>query len=287
MSKLSKTKEDPAPAYGQSSKAGTSLPISIIAAMDHATAAGDVETKEIHERRIQLPDAFHLPHVCIQIRWWPGKRPRLDIRIEDRKAGLVFNTLKGFMTHLRTVEYDSSNVFNVEVYIDSARKQIRFENNKKPVINPCLANQFACTPDCVYRFLQQEWNLKLSEFDPAPRNPVLDGLSIPWPVKDGEVLYLNAPFKHMQAWCEKLLHEMRQENVGHAVLMVPGRIKSNWFHDTVLKFASKVAVSRQSLRFKGYKNKYATGVLLAEFTAPLTPAKAGVPFLSYRLHDWD
>lgn len=116
---------------------------------------------------------------------------------------------------------------------------------------------------------------------------MLDGLSIPWPVKDGEVLYLNAPFKHMQAWCEKLLHEMRQENVGHAVLMVPGRIKSNWFHDTVLKFASKVAVSRQSLRFKGYKNKYATGVLLAEFTAPLTPAKAGVPFLSYRLHDWD
>ena len=87
----------------------------------------------------------------------------------------------------------------------------------------------------------------------------------------------------MQLWCNKLLQEIRDGNVKHAVLMVPGRVKSNWFHDTVLRYASRVVISRQSLKFKGYKYKYATGIMLAEFTAPLNEAVGGVPFLSYRL----
>ena len=234
------------PAFGRPSADDTTLPLSISAAMDHI--GHGVRDNERHP--ITLPAEFGLDYVVVEVTHTKG---RIDTYILDTRCDKAFRSLPKFIRHLRTTDVNTAQLFYIEEYIDSARKQIGFQYRKQHKVNPNLPNEFACTPDCVYNFLKREWHKKISEFDPAPRNPTFDGLEIDWVCKEGETVYVNPPFRHMKRWTKKVLHEINSGRVKDCVLMMPGRTNPNWFHHEVLKFATRLVVSRNSLRFKGYK----------------------------------
>lgn len=288
---LSKTREkgipsiipghhQPVPAFGQPSAQDTTLPLSISAALDHINHG--VRDNERHA--ITLPAEFGLDYVVAEVAHTKG---RIDTYILDTRVGKAFRSLPKFIKHLRDTDVNTAQLFYIEEYIDSARKQIGFQYRKKHKVNPDLPNEFACTPDCVYNFLKDEWYKEISEFDPAPRNPTFDGLEIDWVCEEGRTVYVNPPFRHMKRWTKKVVHEVESGRVKDCVLMMPGRTNPNWFHHEVLKYATRIVVSRNSLRFKGYKHHIPTGVLLAEFKYPLKENTEGTRVFSARLHDWD
>ena len=259
---------------------GATLPLSVAAAMDHLHHGA----RQDQRHRIHLPAKFKLGHVEIQV-FHDGRRVVTDIR--DTETGKAFRTLPEFLAHLRDTGYGACLPFYVEEYIDGARKQIGFQYRKKKAVNPNLSNEFACTPDCIYRFLEQEWGKRISAFDPAPRNPTVDSLTLPWHCAEGECVYVNPPFKHMGRWGAKILEELAAGRVTNVVLMMPGRISPDWFHHVVLQRASRVVIGRNSLRFKGYTHHLPMGVILADLHAPLRKNVDGVPVTSARFHDWD
>ena len=118
------------------------------------------------------------------------------------------------------------------------------------------------------------WGKRISAFDPAPRNPTVDSLTTEWHCAKGECVYVNPPFKHMAQWGAKMLKELSAGRVANVVLLMPGR-------------TSRVVVGRNSLRFKGYNHHLPTGVIIADFYAPLRENTAGVLTTSARFHDWD
>ena len=268
------------PAYGSPSVLNATLPLSVAAAMDHLHHGARPDQRH----RVCLPDEFQLGHIEVEV-FYDGRR--MGTAIRDTRTGATFRTLPEFLAHLHESGYNTQLPFYVEDYIDGARKQIGFQYRKKQVVNPNLSNEFACTPNCIYRFLEQEWGKRISAFDPAPRNPTVDSLTTEWHCAKGECVYVNPPFKHMAQWGAKILEELSAGRVANVVLLMPGRTSPDWFHHVVLKYASRVVVGRNSLRFKGYNHHLPTGVIIADFYAPLRENTAGVLTTSARFHDWD
>jgi hypothetical protein len=268
------------PAFGTASHDGATMPLSVAAAMDHLHHG----VREDRRHRITLPADFQLAHVDVDV-FYDGRRMGMEIR--DRTAGKSFRTLPDFLAHLRATGYTSTLPFYIQDYIDGARKQIGFLYRKQQEVNPNLPNEFACTPPCIYRFLEQEWGKRLSSYDPAPRNPTVDSLTVPWHCAKGECVYVNPPFKHMAAWGTKILEELEAGRVTDVVLMMPGRISPDWFHSIVLQYASRLVIGNNSLRFQGYKHNFPTGVILAEFRGRPKKNLDGVVVTSARFHDWD
>ena len=268
------------PAYGTASSGSSTLPLSVSAALAnlHHVSGKD------HRHRIHLPAEFQLGHVNIDV-FYDGRRMGLDV--QDTATGKGFRTLPEFLTHLRNTGYSAFLPFYVNEYIDGARKQIGFQYRKTQAVNPNLANEFACTPDCIYRFLEREWGKRVSSFDPAPRNPTVDSLTVPWHCAEGECVYVNPPFRHMEVWGAKILEELAAGRVTNVVLMMPGRISPDWFHSIVMRHASRLVIGQNGLRFKGYKKSFPTGIVLADFVAPVKTNAAGVLVTSARFHDWD
>jgi len=178
-------------------------------------------------------------------------------------------------------------IFDIDNYIDSARKQIGYMHREKAKINPSITNQTAVTPPAMYNFLKQHWKLKISEFDPCPVNPTFDGLDIPWEVPDDETIYVNPPFKYAGKWAHKIVEELKAGNCKSVVLLCGARLQPQWFHDTIMRYASTVCVVRRGITFVGYTTALPHGTIIARFKAPLRKNSSGVRFVSENVHNWD
>jgi hypothetical protein len=238
---------------------------------------------------VPLPADFELPHVTVQV-LWNGKTART--RIVDAQSNKSFSVLSAFVNYLNATGYKNKanrHVFEVETYIDSARKQIRHAHRMvapETKINPALKNQTALTPPEVYNFIKVFWNLKISDFDPCPVNPTFDGLQVPWIVNADETVYVNPPFKDAGVWARKCLHELNAGNCKSVVLLCVSRTQPEWFHETIMVYADVVVAARKGIKYVGYKKVLPHGCFITKFSAPLIRKPNGVTFISQTVSDW-
>lgn len=267
-------------ASGPSAVAGAEVTKAHEAAMQHADAK--VEEGKRHE--INLPDKFELEHVKVHVQC---KNRRTFLHIEDFKHSKRFTTLPTFLRHLKDVEHNMGHIFEIDNFIDSARKQIGYLHREKAKINPAITNQTAITPPAVYNFLQQKWKLNISSFDPCPVNPTFDGLDIDWTVPEGETIYVNPPFKYAGKWARKIVEEIKAGHCKSVVLLCGARLQPEWFHETVMQYASVVCVVRRGITFVGYSTALPHGTIIAHFKTPLRKSSSGTKFVSEDVHKWD
>ena len=257
----------------------------------HATAMQftDLVPQTDKWHKVPLPADFELPQVVVEV-LWNGKTART--RIVDTQLGKSFSVLSAFVKHLNAAGYKNKanrHVFEVETYIDSARKQIRHAHRMvapEARINPALKNQTALTPPEVYNFIERFWNLKISNFDPCPVNPTFDGLQVPWIVNADETVYVNPPFKDAGAWATKILHELEAGNCKSVVLLCVSRTQPEWFHETIMAYADVVCAVRKGIKYVGYKKVLPHGCLITKFSAPLVRKTNGVTFITQTVSDW-
>ena len=65
-------------------------------------------------------------------------------------------------------------------------------------------------------------------FDPCPKNPTFDGLSIPWK----KFNYVNPPFNKKVPWIDKALEEQVLGNT--TVMLLPHDTRAIWYADKIL-----------------------------------------------------
>ena len=144
-------------------------------------------------------------------------------------------------------------------------------------------NQTACTPMCVYKFLQDAWALRLSQFDPCPASHLTEsgpcGLTVNWEAGPDETVYCNPPFNNCKPWLEKALREMRSGRVKSVVMMLPARVCPAWFHESLLPHAARIVAARGSITFENpdgtpFSKAYPWGVFLCLLQAPRVVAHA-------------
>ena len=135
--------------------------------------------------------------------------------------------------------------------------------------------------------MREEWGEIVSDFDPAPRDPQVDSLTVPWHCKAGETVNVNPPFKHIPRRVAKILQELQESHVQNVLLIVPGRISPDWSHDVVLNYDTKAVIARNSLKFKRNTRQIPTGVLIVDLHTPLRENTRGLPVFLAKLHDWD
>jgi site-specific DNA-methyltransferase (adenine-specific) len=99
------------------------------------------------------------------------------------------------------------------------------------------------TPEALYSALSEEFGIT---FDPCPRNPTFDGLSVPW---NGNV-YVNPPYGNaITAWAKKGAAEFDAGRAECVVWLVAARTDTVWFHDYLLPRASELRFIRGRLHF--------------------------------------
>ena len=77
-------------------------------------------------------------------------------------------------------------------------------------------NDFWCTPLDLY---------PEDCFDPCPRNPTFDGLSIPWHGK----VFCNPPYSQIPLWIGKALKEAQSSDVQSIDMLLPSWTDRAWF----------------------------------------------------------
>ena len=104
--------------------------------------------------------------------------------------------------------------------------------------NKVLANtresDHYCTPKDFYQKLHDEFGFT---FDPCPlRCETFNGLEVDW----NEIVYVNPPYSHIEAWIEKGLTEIRKGNAEKIVYLIPLRTDSWYWHNKILSFSEEV-----------------------------------------------
>lgn len=92
--------------------------------------------------------------------------------------------------------------------------------------------EFWNTPDELYAYLNEQHHF---DFDPCPANPTFNGLMVGW----GECNFVNPPFNDITSWLHKGLQEQQQHN-RKSVFLLPVRTSVKYFHEIILKYASKI-----------------------------------------------
>ena len=106
-------------------------------------------------------------------------------------------------------------------------------------------NQDGRTPKKVYENLDKEFNF---DFDPCPKDPDFDGLSIPWSKSN----FINPPFKQQRLWIKKAYEESLKGKT--CVMLLPARTDSRIFHEIILPFAKEIRWIKGRLKFEQYNN---------------------------------
>lgn len=79
-----------------------------------------------------------------------------------------------------------------------------------------------------------------------------DGLKQNW---GGKRVYCNPPYgKEIGAWVKKCFEEVRAGTCELAVMLIPARTDTRWFHDYIYGKADEVRFVRGRLKFGGAKN---------------------------------
>ena len=66
-------------------------------------------------------------------------------------------------------------------------------------------------------------------YDPCPRNPTIDGLSIDWPTD--RPCFVNPPYSEMAAWTAKCREQWERGCL--VILLIPPRTDTRYFHANV------------------------------------------------------
>ena len=110
-------------------------------------------------------------------------------------------TIRSLPELIRVFPCDMS--FRVREWVDATRKAFVHQcrvSTTGPVLPPMRkrANQTACTPPSVFEFLQYNWGLQISTFDPCPADHIGEsGLTRDWIVQHPrETVFVNPPFAH-------------------------------------------------------------------------------------------
>ena len=121
-------------------------------------------------------------------------------------------------------------------------------------------NQQAETPDDVMEQIEKLFNEGKPMYDPCPHNPTKDGLEGDW---EGDVCYVNPPYKNVTPWLKKGLAQMRKGK--KIIFLIPARCDVEWWHNYVLKYAYAIYFIKQGIRFKGYKLKCPFAICIVVF----------------------
>jgi len=101
------------------------------------------------------------------------------------------------------------------------------------------------TPKWLYDELNREFHFN---FDPCPKNPKFDGLSIPW----CSVNYMNPPYgRKITRWVKKAYDESLKGAT--VVCLLPSRTVTRWWHNYVMK-AKEIRFIKGRLKFGDSKN---------------------------------
>ena len=78
---------------------------------------------------------------------------------------------------------------------------------------------FRWTPRSLYKEIRRRTGITARFYDPVPRNSKRDALKRPW--KSIRSVYVNPPFSQSKLFAEKLLDELRVNNISSAILILP------------------------------------------------------------------
>ena len=106
-------------------------------------------------------------------------------------------------------------------------------------------NQNGRTPKDLYDNLDKEFNF---DFDPCPKDPNFDGLSISWSKSN----FINPPFKTQRLWIKKACEESLKGKV--CVMLLPARTDTKIFHEIILPFSKEIRFIKGRLKFEQYNN---------------------------------
>ena len=120
-------------------------------------------------------------------------------------------------------------------------------------INPKDRNQFAQTPEEIYKILDDEFHF---EFDPCPPEPDFNGLTVDWK----KINFVNPPYNDLKPWLRKGIKERDKGNT--SVFLIPARVTNQYFHELVLDEKAELRFIRGRLTFKGYKRQAPFGSIV-------------------------
>jgi hypothetical protein len=103
------------------------------------------------------------------------------------------------------------------------------------------------TPDWLYRELDQEFRF---DFDPCPRYPAFDGLTIGW----GKSNFINPPYNRVDKpkFIQRAYEEWKKGKT--CVLLIPAATDSRQFHELMLPNA-EIRFLKGRVAFKGVNTK--------------------------------
>jgi hypothetical protein len=99
------------------------------------------------------------------------------------------------------------------------------------------------TPRKIYEELDREFHFTL---DPCPFGGTQDGLATLFTSWEGQRVFINPPYgPKIKDWLK------RAPEADLAVLLLPSRTDTRWFHDLVLPHASEIRFLRGRITFEG------------------------------------
>lgn len=111
------------------------------------------------------------------------------------------------------------------------------------------------TPDSLYQELDKEFHF---DFDPCPKNPNFDGLSIEW----GGVNFVNPPYRTSKEWIKKGFEEWKKGKI--VVFLIPARTDTKAFHEYIYPNA-EIRFIKGRIKFKGATNSAPFPSMIAIF----------------------
>jgi len=98
------------------------------------------------------------------------------------------------------------------------------------------------TPKDLYDKLNEEFNFN---FDPCPRAPTFDGLSIDWK----ERCFVNPPYSKIKEFLIKAHNEIGAGRTDVAVFLTFANTDTAWFHDYILDKNAEIRFIRKRVKF--------------------------------------
>jgi site-specific DNA-methyltransferase (adenine-specific) len=123
------------------------------------------------------------------------------------------------------------------------------DQKQKGYINKSKTDSWA-TPEHIKKGLNLEF--AFDDFDPCPLNdnPEFNGLNIEW----ANCSFVNPPYSRLKTtkksgigWIEKAHIECQKNKT--AVLLIPARTDTTWFHDIIIKYDYEVRFIKGRLTF--------------------------------------
>jgi site-specific DNA-methyltransferase (adenine-specific) len=105
------------------------------------------------------------------------------------------------------------------------------------------------TPKRFYNQINSEYNFT---FDPCPYKHDLNawnGLEVDW---NGNV-YINPPYSSIEPFIGKGIEEIKKGNANKCVYLIPVRSDTKYWHNLIMKYASKIIFIQGRLNFNESK----------------------------------